>query len=109
MTHDERCEAEYVPEAPGWTDCGCPERAATSEFDALELAFARLFDAIREAFRIDQAVEWLDRKVKRLHSAWWSLIARLNRRTCEHYSSTGDGKGWMRCDSCRAKTGRSWS
>lgn len=26
--HDARCEAEYVHEAPGWTECGCAHRAA---------------------------------------------------------------------------------
>lgn len=25
--HDAQCEAEYIGEAPGWTDCGCTDRA----------------------------------------------------------------------------------
>lgn len=28
--HDNRCEAEYIHEAPGWTECGCARRAATT-------------------------------------------------------------------------------
>lgn len=34
--HDSRCEAEFIPEAGLWTNCGCADRSALAR-EAAEL------------------------------------------------------------------------